>query len=190
MFQFFISADCCEAKRLTDSRKLSTLIRPELFQFLLSFCTYLLKTHNSKNISKVHGSIYFYGVGKKCPWQMFFSFSKIKVLLRHHYQVIHRYENLRCSISSIYVYFCYIIICIFMYIQIWCIITVFQISCNAQKLNKIWWYKQLFFKLCFRAKYNLKPKMYIVVIWLSSLFFFFTFQCFSSFLRCFLHSTP
>ena len=46
-----------------------------------------------------------------------------------------------------------------------------------------WWYKQLFFKLCFRAKYNLKPKMYIVVIWLSSyslFFFLLTFQCFSS----------
>ena len=77
-----------------------------------------------------------------------------------------------------------------MYIQIWCIVNVFQISAYLQRIktvNKIWWYKQLFLKLCFRAKYNLKPKMYIVVIWLSSyssFFFLFTFQCFSS--VCFL----
>ena len=31
---FFISADCCEAYKLTDLQKLSTLIGPELFQFL------------------------------------------------------------------------------------------------------------------------------------------------------------
>ena len=58
---------------------------------------------------------------------------------------------------------------------------------SIKTVNKIWWYKQLFFKLCFRAKYNVKPKMYIVVIWLSSYFsflFLFTFQCFSS--VCFL----
>ena len=30
----------------------------------------------------------------------------------------YRYKNLRCSILSIYVYFYYTIICIFMYIQI------------------------------------------------------------------------
>ena len=50
-------------------------------------------------------------------------------------------------------------------------------------VNRNWWYKQLFFKLCFRAKYNLKPKRYIVFIWLSlysTFFFLFTFQCFSS----------
>ena len=51
LFQVFISANCCEAKKLTDSQKLSTLItsriipitsnvqRPELFQFLL--CLYI-----------------------------------------------------------------------------------------------------------------------------------------------------
>ena len=84
-----------------------------------------------KIFPKVHGSSYFYRVGKKRPCQMFFSLSKINVLLWHHYQVIYRYENLCCSTSSIYVCFYYIIICIFMYIQIWCIITVFQICCNA-----------------------------------------------------------
>ena len=50
-------------------------------------------------------------------------------------------------------------------------------------VNKIWWYKQIFLKLCFWAKRNLKPNMHIVVIWLSlnsSLFSLFTFQCFSS----------
>ena len=40
LFQFFISGDSCEAWKLTDSGELSTLIRPELFQFLKSFCTY------------------------------------------------------------------------------------------------------------------------------------------------------
>ena len=44
---------------------------------------------------------------------MIFSFSTIKVLLWHHYQVIHCYENLRYSSQSVYVYF-YIIIYIFM----------------------------------------------------------------------------
>ena len=41
---------------------------------------------------------------------------------------------------------------------------------------------------CFRAKYNLKPVMYIVVIWFfpyPSFLFLFTFQCFSS--VCFLY---
>ena len=36
-------------------------------------------------------------------------------------------------------------------------------------VNKIWWYKHLFFKDIY-TKYNLKPKIYIVVIWLSSFF--------------------
>ena len=47
----------------TDLRKLSTLIQPQLFQFLSRFCTYLWV--NSENISEVHRSSYFYGVGKK-----------------------------------------------------------------------------------------------------------------------------
>ena len=66
----------------------------------------------------------------------------------------------------------------------YCVSNILQ---RIKAVNKIWYYKQLFFKLCFRAKYNLKPKMYIVVIWLSSyssFFFLFTFQCFSS--VCFL----
>ena len=41
----------------TDLRKLSTLIQPELYQFLSRFFTYLCNTHNLKNISKVHGWI-------------------------------------------------------------------------------------------------------------------------------------
>ena len=56
---------------------------------------------------------------------------KMKVLLWHQYQLIYCYENLRCSTYSFYVYFYYIIIYIFMYIELWCIITVFQTSCNA-----------------------------------------------------------
>ena len=82
--------------------------------------------------------------------------------------------------QSIYVYFHYIIICIFMFIQIWCN-CVSNILQRMKTVNEIWCYEQLSFKLCFRAKYNLKPKMYIVVIWYSSyssLFFLFTFQCF------------
>ena len=52
--------------------------------------------HISKNISKVPRSSYFYGVGKnvfaKC-----LCLSKMKVLLWHQCQVIHRYKNLRCT---------------------------------------------------------------------------------------------
>ena len=68
--------------------------------FFSSFCTYLWeigRTHNLKNISKVHVSSYFYGVGKECLCQILLSFSKMKLLLWHHYRVIHRYEHLRCS---------------------------------------------------------------------------------------------
>ena len=39
-----------------------------IFQFRSSFCAYLWeigRTHNSTNISKVHGSSYLYGLGKK-----------------------------------------------------------------------------------------------------------------------------
>ena len=35
--------------------------------------------------------------GKKCPCQIFFSFSKIKVIFWHHYQIMHHYDNLSCS---------------------------------------------------------------------------------------------
>ena len=65
---------------------------------------------------------------KKCLYQMLLSFSKMKMLLSQQYQVIHPYKNLYCST---YVYLYYTIICIFMYIKLWCIITVFQISCKA-----------------------------------------------------------
>ena len=57
------------------------MIQPELFQFLSSFCTYLWETHNSKYILKLHGCSYFYGVGRKCPCQIFFSFFKVKVVI-------------------------------------------------------------------------------------------------------------
>ena len=118
-------------------------------------------------------------------------FSEIKVLFWHHYQVsdiisdIHRYENLYL------IYLCTFLLYHNLYIYVYsdlvyhyCVSNILQ---RIKTVNKIWWYKQLFFKLCFRAKYNLKPKMYIVVIWLSSyssFFFLFTFQCFSS--VCFL----
>ena len=62
---------------------------------------------------------------------------------------------------------------------------------RIKTVNKIWWYEQLFFKLCFQPKkciwWKYASKMYILVIWLSSyspFFFLFTFQCFSS--VCFL----
>ena len=41
-FKFFISADCCEAWKFTDLQKLATLIQPESFEFLSSFCTYVI----------------------------------------------------------------------------------------------------------------------------------------------------
>ena len=66
----------------------------------------------------------------------------------------------------------------------YCVSNILQ---RIKTVNKIWWYKLRFSKLCVQAKYNLKPKMYIVVIWLSSyssFFFLFTFLCFSS--SCFL----
>ena len=58
----------------------------------------------------------------------------------------------------------------------YCVSNILQ---HIKTVNKIWWYKQHFFKLCFRAKYNLKPKMYIAVTGLSSyssFFSLFTFQ--------------
>ena len=63
------------------------------------------------------------------------------------------------------------------------------VSSILQGINKTWWYKCInsFFQTMFWAKYNLKPTMYIAVIWLSSysaFFFLFTFQCFFS--VCFL----
>ena len=62
-------------------KKLSTLIKTELFKFLSSFCLYLWDTHDSKNISEVHGSSYFYRLGKTVPCHILFSFSKMKLLL-------------------------------------------------------------------------------------------------------------
>ena len=62
----------------------------------------------------------------------------------------------------------------------YCVSNILQ---RIKTVNKIWWYKLRLSKLCVQAKYNLKPKMYIVVIWLSSyssFFFLFTFYCFSS----------
>ena len=41
-FKFFISADCCEVWKFTDLRKLETFIQPKSFEFLSSFCTYLI----------------------------------------------------------------------------------------------------------------------------------------------------
>ena len=84
--------------------KLSTLIQTELVQFLSSFVLFnLWDTHNSKNISIVHRSSYFYRMGKSFLATCFFS--KIKVLLWHQLQVIRPYENLRYSTWSIYVHF-------------------------------------------------------------------------------------
>ena len=79
--------------------------------------------------------------------------------------------------------FYYIIICVFIITIMYIIITLFQVYLlqRIKTANEIWWYKELFFKLCFRSKCNLMPKMYIVVIWLSSyssFFFLFIFQCF------------
>ena len=53
---FIISNFVLMPTPFTDLRKLSTLIQPELFQFLSRFCPYLWNTHNSKNISEVIGS--------------------------------------------------------------------------------------------------------------------------------------
>ena len=106
---------------------------------------------------------------KKCPCQMFFSFFKIKVLLWHHYQLIHHHENYN---MYIHVYSALL--------HHYCVSNILQ---RIKTVNKTWWYKQFFFKLCFRAKYNIKPKIYIVVIWLSSyssFFYLLTFQCLSS----------
>ena len=68
----------------------------------------------------------------------------------------------------------------------YCISNILQ---RIKNVNKIRWYKQLFFQIVFMffLFFNLKPVMYIAVIWLSSyssFFFLFNFQCFSS--VCFL----
>ena len=63
----------------------------------------------------------------------------------------------------------------------YCISDILQ---RIKTVNKIWWHKKDFLKLYFWAKYNLKPKMCFVAIWLSSyspFFFLFTFQCFCNF---------
>ena len=67
----------------------------------------------------------------------------------------------------------------------YCVLNILQ---RIKTVNKIWWYKQLFFKLCFRAKYNLKPNIHITKFILllfdfssySLFFFLFILQCFSS----------
>ena len=62
---------------------------------------------------------------------------------------------------------------------------------HIKTVNKMWWYKLLFFKLYFEQNKifckKVKTKMFIVVIWLSlysSFFFCIIFQCFTSI--CFL----
>ena len=157
---------------------------------LSSFCTYLQVTHNSKNISRVHGSSYVYGVGKNVLAKTFFTFSPINVVLCYQYQVI-KSISLRKSALYYLIYLCIFLLYYNLYIYVYsalvyhcCVSDTLQ---RIKTVNKIWWYKQLFFKLCFRVKYNSKPKMCIVAIWLSSyslFFFFFIFQCFSS--VCFL----
>ena len=76
---------------------------------------------------------------EKISWHMLLSFSRTNVLSLTSGSSNHRYENL----NYIYAYFYYIIIIIFMYMELWCIITAFQISYNAFKRNKMWWYKLL-----------------------------------------------
>ena len=105
-------------------------IYPISFKYFFQYFWETGETHNLKNISKVHGPTYFYGVGKECLCQMLLSFSKIEVLLWHEYREIYHYENLRSSTYSIYVYFYYIIVCIFMFIELWCIIAAFQLFCK------------------------------------------------------------
>ena len=81
LLQFFLLAQT--AVKLRNSQiheKLSTLVRPELFQFLLSFCTYLWYFFG-KIFQKYMDPVTSMGWEKKCPCQMFFSFSKIKALL-------------------------------------------------------------------------------------------------------------
>ena len=68
-----------------------------IIHFLSSFQTYLWGiggTHDSKNIFQSSWIQLLLRGAKKCVCQMLLSFSKMKVLLWHHYQVIHRYENL------------------------------------------------------------------------------------------------
>ena len=45
-----------------------------VIQFLSIFCTYLWETHSSKNISKVHGLSYLYGMGKNIVAKSFVLF--------------------------------------------------------------------------------------------------------------------
>ena len=127
---------------------MSTLIKwiiPISFKFFFFFYIYIWDTHNLKNISEVHGSSYFYGVGKKFHCDMLLSFFKMKALFWHQYQGINLFENL------------IVVPNLFMYIsgrrswvlktranpyELRCIITTFQISCKT--VNKMWWYKLLF----------------------------------------------
>ena len=106
--KFFISADCCEAWKFTDFQKLATLMQPELFHFQVFICIFEKSEEHMirKSFSKVHGSSVFYSVGKKCLCQMLLSFSKMKVLLWHHYRVIHSMK------------ICFVLLDLFMYISI------------------------------------------------------------------------
>ena len=114
------------------------------------------------------------------------SFSEMKVLLWHQNQVIAVAMKICSVLLNLYVYFYYNL---YIY-KCWafaCHYCVSHILQHIETVNKIWCYKQLFFKLCLWVKYNLKQNMYIAVIWLSSyssFFFLFTFQFFSS--VCFL----
>ena len=112
--------------------------------------------------------------------------------------IVHHFPQIRVVVLNLF-------ICIFplyynLYIYVYpALVYYYCVSKKCIKtVNKIWLCKKVFFKLYFWAKCNLKQKIYIVVIWLSSyslLFFLFTFQCFSSvcfllFLQCFLHGSP
>ena len=100
-------------------------INSELFQFLSSFLsTSSVHTQKSRNISEVHGSSYFYGVGKSLPCRMLLSLSKMKICLKHLYQVIHCYMcvlDWRSLGLSTYAN----------PHELSCIITVFQTFCNT-----------------------------------------------------------
>ena len=95
-FKIFISPDSCETWK---------------FQFILGFCTDLWDTLNSKNI-KYMDLVTSTG-WEKIPWHMLLPFSKMKVLLWHQDQIIHRYEN----VLFIFIMH-YVLLCTIMYISI------------------------------------------------------------------------
>ena len=104
----FISADLREAQNLTDSGKLSTLIKLQLFQFLLSFCLHPQIRINRKIFPKYMDPDTSTGWELLLPLQalmsLVFSFvlsfvPKIKGVLRHQLQVIRCYAALQYPIS-------------------------------------------------------------------------------------------